>query len=384
MTHAFLTGGTGFIGQPLTLALLRRGWQVTALVRRPESPQAQALKRMGARLVKGDVADRAAVLAGMQGVEIVVHNAGVYELGVTPAEIRRMRSANVDGTGIVLGAALELSVPHTVYVSSVLAFGDTGKELREESFQRQAPCATAYEQSKTDAHAVAVEYQRRGLPLAIVCPGNVIGPNDHAAWGYFARLYINGVMPPMSWARRNTYVHSHVDDLAEGIALAAEKGRPGETYLLGGDRISMEEALSIWNTVPGGIRSRFWVPTRLAKTLFWSLEPLQRMIGLPAFMSRETAVSAGLNYNFSSEKAKRELGWAPRPARQTWLDTLEAERRLKARRNGAGLVARLRPLDDLYLLSEHGSLNEHGPLSEHGSLNEHRPLGEQTVLDQAA
>jgi nucleoside-diphosphate-sugar epimerase len=344
--QVFLTGGTGFIGKALTEALLRRGWQVTALVRKPEDKPAHALQRMGARLVQGDVTERATVLAGMQGADILVHNAAVYELGLTAEEIRHMRRANVDGTDIVLGAAQELGVPHSVYVSSILAMGDTGEELRDESFVRQAVCVSAYEQSKADAHGVALKYQRDGLPLVIVCPGNVIGPNDHAAWGYFARMYVNGIKPPIGWARNKVYVHSHVEDQGEGIALAAEKGRPGETYILGGDQITMEEAMKLWLSTPGGIRFITWLPTGVAKVLFWPLEPFQRWMGLPAFISRETAVAAGVNYNFSSEKARRELGWAPRPARQTWLETMEAERQLKMQRNGGGLVSRLRPLND--------------------------------------
>ncbi len=222
----------------------------------------------------------------------------------------------------------------------------------------------------TFACTLAAEYQRRGLPLVIVCPGNVIGPNDHSAWGYFARLYVNGIMPPMGWARRNTYVHSHGDDLAEGIALAAEKGKPGETYLLGGDRITMEQALSLWDTTPGGLRFRFWAPTPLARAMFWTLELLQRLIGLPAFISRETAVSAGLNYNFSSEKAHRELGWSPRPARQVWPEIMRAERQLRAQRNGGGLVARLKPLDDLHLHGEYALHSQHVPLGEPRPLDE--------------
>jgi nucleoside-diphosphate-sugar epimerase len=342
----FLTGGTGFIGQPLAGALLRRGWEVTALVRNLEGRPAQALVRMGARLVKGDITDRGSVLAGMQGADIVVHNAGVFELGVTGNEARRMYAANVDGTENVLGAAMESGVLHTVYVSSVVAFGDTGKEMRDETFQRQAPYITPYEQSKADAHAIALKYQQAGLPLVIVCPGNVIGANDHSGWGYFARLYVNGILPPMCWGQHNVFSHSHVDDLAEGIALAAETGRPSETYLLSGDLITMQEVMMAWDSTPGGLRFRLWVPTVLVKILFWPLEPLQRWIGLPAFMSRDAASSSGINYNYSSEKAKRELGWAPRPARQTWLETMEAEHKLKAQRNGARLVARLRPLDD--------------------------------------
>ena len=79
----FLTGGTGFIGRSLTRALLSRNWNVTALVRNPRSPQAQALDALGAELVAGDITDRESVRAGMAGADAVVHNAGSYEYGVT-------------------------------------------------------------------------------------------------------------------------------------------------------------------------------------------------------------------------------------------------------------------------------------------------------------
>ena len=74
----FLTGGTGFIGQPLTKSLLARGWNVVVLVRRPDSPLARALNQMGAQCVAGDVTDRESMRAGMTGADILVHNAGWY------------------------------------------------------------------------------------------------------------------------------------------------------------------------------------------------------------------------------------------------------------------------------------------------------------------
>jgi nucleoside-diphosphate-sugar epimerase len=244
----FLTGGTGFIGQPLTRRLLARGWEVIALVRKPESAQARALRQLGVRCVAGDITDRESMRAGMTGADLVVHNAGWYELGLTADARRRMRAINVDGTAAVLGLAQELGAQRVVYVSSVVALGDTGRQQRDETFQRQAPCTSAYEQSKTDAHAVALRYQAQGLPLVVACPGNVIGPNDHAAWGYFARLYVNGLLPPMSWARDRVYVHATDEDTAEGIALAAEIGRTGETYFVCGETTSMQEVIRLWST----------------------------------------------------------------------------------------------------------------------------------------
>ena len=199
---------------------------------------------------------------------------------------------------------------------------------------RQPP-TSAYEQTKTEAHAIALAYQRRGLPLLIACPGNVIGPDDHAAWGYYARLYVNGLMPPMAWAQESIFAHASVGDTAEGIALVAERGHPGETYFLGGDLITMKEVLSLWSTTPGGLKRRLWVPTAIAAATFAPLEPLQRLLGIPAFSSRESARGAATTFAYSNAKARQALGWNPRPPREVWLETLRVERELRARRKNA-------------------------------------------------
>lgn len=116
-----------------------------------------------------------------------------------------MHTVNVDGTENVLGLAHELGVPRTIYVSTVQAFGRTGPQPQDETFTRQGPIRTTYEQSKTDAHEIARQYQQRGLPLIIVCPHQVIGVNDHSPLGYFMRLYINRVMPPMAWSPNSIF-----------------------------------------------------------------------------------------------------------------------------------------------------------------------------------
>jgi nucleoside-diphosphate-sugar epimerase len=341
----FLTGGTGFIGRPLTKSLLRRGWSVTLLVRRPDHPQALALSKMGAQLAIGDVTGRESMRSAMSGAEIVVHNAGLYDYGMDGAGKQRMRSVNVDGTENVLSLAHELSVPRTIYVSTVQAFGPTGPQLRDETFTRQVPCRTNYEQTKTDAHEVARQYQQRGLPLIIVCPHQVIGPNDHSPFGYFLRLYVNRVMPPMGWSPNSIFCCVEVNDLAEGIALAAEKGRIGETYILCGELQSFHEIFDCWSKKPGAFFPRIWLPVGLATALFAPLEPLQRMFSLPAFLSRETVRASATNWNYSNEKAKRELGWTHCSAEAMWVTTFDGEIQLLSKRKTQNLLQRLKPLD---------------------------------------
>lgn len=341
----FLTGGTGFIGQPLTKSLLGRGWSVTVLVRKPDSQQAQALSKMGAKLATGDVTERESMRAAMSGAEIVVHNAGQYEYGMDSARKQRMHTVNVDGTENGLGLAHELSVPRTIHVSTVQAFGETGPQPRDETFTRQVPCCTTYEQSKTDAHEVARQYQQRGLPLIIVCPHQVIGANDHSALGYFQRLYVNRVLPPMGWSPNSIFCCVELNDLAEGITLAAEKGRIGETYFLCGEPQSFCEVFDCWGKKPGAFIPHLWLPVRLAATLFAPLEPLQRMLGLPAFLSRETVRAAATNWNYSSKKAKRELGWTHCSAEAMWFATIDGEIKLLSKRKTQNLLQRLKPLE---------------------------------------
>lgn len=341
----FLTGGTGFIGQPLTKALLARGWQVVALVRQPASPQAQMLSRLGAVCVTGDVTDRESMRQGMSGADIVIHNAAWYEVGIPNSARPLMRAINVTGTDNTLGLALELGIPRVVYVSSSVYYGDTGPEARDESFRRQTPYQFYYEQTKAEAHDIALRYQQRGLPIVIVCPTHVVGPNDHSPYGYFQRMYVNRLMPPFAWAPDTVHSPAHVMDVAEGITLAAEKGRPGETYNLAGDATRLRQIFEIWATLPGGLRVRAFMPAWLARLMFAPMEPIQRRLGMSAFMSTETVAGSQTMVNLSSAKAQRDLGWTYRPAAEMWASILDDEHALLARRPKRDLLSRLKPLE---------------------------------------
>lgn len=341
----FLTGGTGFIGQPLTKALLARDWDVMALVRKPDSPEARALTRMGAQCVAGDVTDRETMRVGMAGVNVVIHNAGWFEMGIPHGARTRMHAINVNGTENVLSLALELGIRRTVYVSTVAYFGDTGTEVRDETYRQQAPYRTYYEQTKAEAHEVALQYQQRGLPLITVCPAHVVGPNDHSGYGYFQRMYVNRLLPPFAWAANTVHSPVHVTDAAEGIALAAEKGQLGETYILAGELTTRRQELEMWAMRPGGFRVRVFLPFWLAALLFAPMEPVQRWLGLPAAISRELVLSDKSSFRFSSAKAQRELGWTHRPAREMWSSIIDEEHNLLSARRNRDLVSRLKPVE---------------------------------------
>jgi dihydroflavonol-4-reductase len=135
----FLTGGTGFIGKSLIRTLVQRGWKVISLVRNPNGAEAKAIQALGTQLVRGDVTDRESMRETMKGVDVVIHNAGWYKFGITKQDHDTMRAINVHGTENTLGLAIELGVSKVVYTSTILAFGQTGDLVADESFQRCTP-----------------------------------------------------------------------------------------------------------------------------------------------------------------------------------------------------------------------------------------------------
>jgi len=329
----FLTGGTGFIGQPLVASLRKRGWDVTALVRNPQSSLAQAIGQMDVKLVKGDVTDQHSMRAGMTGADIVTHNAGWYELGIGgPAAEKQMQSINVEGTRNTLTLAAELGAARIVHVSSIVVPGETGDALRDESFTRQVAFPNAYERTKSEAHAIALDLVRHGAPVMIAMPGAVIGPGDHANLGILQRMYVRGFAPPFTIGGNFRRCQVYVDDCAEGIALIAEKGQIGESYILSSGHLSYTEIYDLWATTPGGMKPLAVMPRSLAIPFAAIAEHVQRWFGLPNLLSAETARAAYTHYDYSGDKLRRELGWQPGNVRQQWLDTLAEERRRAGRR----------------------------------------------------
>lgn len=328
----FVTGATGFIGQPLARDFLDRGWDVVALVRNPESAEARTIQSFGARLVQGDITDRESMRAAMDNMDVVVHNAAWYEMGITKKAWAKMHAINVEGTDNTLGLAVELKIPKIIYTSSVVALGSTGKTVADESFQPRTFPLSYYMRTKREAHDIALDLQQLNAPLVIACPSNVIGVGDHSPWGYFARMYVRGFMPPIGWMPNTIYSCVHVDDVAEAMALIVEKGQSGQTYLLAGEAKTMREIIGIWNKTPGGLKSKLWLPRSLAMLAGAMSEPVQRIMGLPVFLSCETVAMSCVDYHFSGAKAQRELGVKFRCAEQLWGETLDAERKRAKKR----------------------------------------------------
>ncbi len=237
----FVTGATGFVTGTVTLQLLARGDEVRALVR--DASRAQTLARAGVDLFTGDLSDGAALHRGMGGVDAVVHGAAVYEVGISPSQRSAMFAANVTGTERVLEAALDAGVRRVAYISTVAVFGNTQGQVVDESYTRTGPYTSYYEETKVQAHDIALRFAARGLPVSIAQPGGVYGPGDTSGMGGLMRDFVRGRLPFVPFP--DTGINFvHVEDAARGIVLVLDRGQAGRAYVLGGEIARVADAFA--------------------------------------------------------------------------------------------------------------------------------------------
>ncbi|GAB4145050.1 MAG: NAD-dependent epimerase/dehydratase family protein [Candidatus Promineifilaceae bacterium] len=317
---AFVTGGSGFIGRYLVRGLVARGYEVVGLARSEQS--AAILRADGAQVAHGDILDVPSLRAGMIGCDVVFHVAGWYKTGA--ADWRNAEPINVNGTRNVLRTAFELDIPKIVYTSTVAVFGDTHGEMVDETYDSpEGPFLTEYDRTKWLAHyKVAEPLIEEGAPIIIVMPGGVYGPGDTSLIGEMMRRFAQGQMP-LTPGPEMTITWAHVADVAEGHILAAEKGRVGESYVLAGPAIPMGEMVDFWAYLTGKPGPVAKVPAKVIQPLAPLVGALEKKITLPEMISQEAISVLNATYMARSDKARRELGWRPRPPQAGMLETFE-------------------------------------------------------------
>ena len=323
----FLTGATGFIGKALALKLLERGDEVVTLVRSPG--KASDLAAAGATLVEGDLVDETALRNGMSGADAVIHCAAVYKVGMPEKERPAMYEANVTGTEKVLRTALDEKIPRVVYISTLNAYGNTKGQVVDETYEHERQYVSYYDETKHLAHLVARKLiDEEGLPGIIVQPGSVYGPGDTAEPGGVLRKFVKGQLPMKMLPDAGINL-VHRDDVVDGIILALEKGRIGEAYNIGGDITTVGDMLDVAAEIVGKKPLKRTMPVWLMK-LSAPLGPAtSKLTGFPPNLKEVIKAGDGVTYWARDDKARRELGYDPRPLEEGLRQTLREEGLLK-------------------------------------------------------
>lgn len=317
----FVTGANGFIGSRLAQKLAARGDVVTCLVRDPGRVNAKG-SLPNLRWVKGDVTEPASMREPMRGADAVFHLAGMYKFGLK--YIPQMRAINVDGARNVLELAAELGVQKIIHTSTVGVFGNTHGKVVDETYQcNKADMSSEYERTKWEAHyEVAVPLQRKGAPVIIVQPGLVVGPNDPSPhvqqYDFYFRRF------PFGFGAKSGTCWAHVDDTADGHIAALERGK-FEAYCISGPPLTWKQAIEMWAPITGIPAPKVWVPGWMVagnQVLLSAVEGFG--VNLPI---NAESLGSLIDYTFwaTNAKAKRELGWQPRPIGQLMLDLMTYE-----------------------------------------------------------
>jgi dihydroflavonol-4-reductase len=322
MTDAptLVTGATGFVGSAVARCLLARGHRLRLLAR-PGSDR-RNIAGLAAEIAEGDLTDPASLARAAEGCRYLVHVAADYRLWVPDPD--SMLRANVEGTRALLLAAQSRGVERMVYCSSVAALGLTtdGTPADETTPVSPEKIIGVYKRSKYLAEQAVLDLVRdHAMPVVIVNPSTPVGPRDIKPTPTGKMIFdaATGRMPAYVETGLNIV---HVDDVAEGHVLALERGEIGERYILGGEDFSLGALFALVSQIAGRRPPRIKLPLAPLYPVALACEALARTFGVAPVVTRETLAMARKKMFFSSAKARKKLGYAPRPAVQAIEDAV--------------------------------------------------------------
>ncbi|MET0706089.1 MAG: NAD-dependent epimerase/dehydratase family protein [Tardiphaga sp.] len=327
MTRTLVTGGSGFIGRHLVSELVARGRQVRVLdVLLPTRPLVMV------NYVQGSVLDRGLVHDVMGGVDEVYHLAGLP--GMWMPNRADFHTVNVTGTENILAAARRRGAARFLHCSTESILFRTAQlddADAEDALLEADDMPGPYTRSKMLADQLALDAAASGFPVIVGCPTMPIGPDDQNLTPPSAmlRYFLGGGLFQMYL----DFVANFVDvrDVAVGIILAMEKGRIGHRYILGGESIPLKQVLAL--LAASGCRKLFFpIPGSFAQLAAWMIEFISDHVTHSAPSATVEGVRIARRATaLSIDKARRELGYAPRPVepvlRETIAHMMEVPRR---------------------------------------------------------
>lgn len=316
-----VTGATGFVGSAVARNLIEQGFPVRLMVRK--GSDRSNIADIDAELVEGDLKTPESFDKALQGCRYLFHVAADYRLWVPdPAP---MMQANVEGTRRLMLAAQKANIEKIVYCSSVAALGliGDGSIADENTPVREHSVVGIYKRSKYRAEQEVIKLAKNEkLPATIVNPSTPVGPRDikPTPTGQMILDAAAGRMP----AYVDTGVNIvHVDDVAKGHILALKHGRIGEKYILGGENFHLKELFEMISEIVHKPPPRICIPRPVIWPFAVISEWLARGFGVPPRVTREMLAMSKKKMFFSSDKAKKELGYRPRPAKEAIIDAID-------------------------------------------------------------
>ena len=306
----FLTGATGYLGGALARRLAADGHEVRALVR--PGRDTQPLVKAGVTPFSGDITERASMREGMSGADWVIHAAAYVELDA-PREA--MERVNVLGSENVASLAFKLGVGRLLSVSSIAWFGGSpadGSPGNEDS-PILRPFPSVYSETKHAGQERIRQLARQGLAVNTVFPSLIYGPpGKRQGSNALLRAMAKGRFPAVVGGDRATS-WIHIDDVVEAMVRIVERAAPSRDYVLAGESIRVRDLARQVCRLAGVKPPRLEIPLGLARAAVAVAAPLARLTGRRLPTSPGQLASLARHWSFDDSRARRELGWTPRP-----------------------------------------------------------------------
>ncbi|MDA0929791.1 MAG: NAD-dependent epimerase/dehydratase family protein [Bacteroidetes bacterium] len=310
----FVTGAAGFIGSRVVKLALDAGYEVRCLVR--NSTNLRRLEGLKYEPFIGDITSSDSMQEGIKGCTAVIHLASLSNW--KDIHSPKMPLVVIEGSRNVLNAARDNGNLPMVYVSSSTAVDGTEEKviLNEDSPLTLSKANFVYPHAKKQVEGMCKEYAAEGLPVCIVNPTEVYGPQD---WEKITcgNLIDFATTKTIQLAEGGTSI-VHVDDVAQGILAALEKGKPGERYILGGENMEFKDLAALAMEILGKPAKISMISRKMLLTLAWISKTFKINMGF-----EPAVIPYAVKYWFvDNSKAKKDLGIQFRPPREILEPTL--------------------------------------------------------------
>jgi len=318
--RVLLTGGTGFLGRTVARPLAARGHALRVLAR-PTS-RLEGLPE-GVEVAAGDVTDPRSMTSAASGCDAVLHAAALVKIWVPDPS--RFEAVNVGGLVNALAAARAAGA-RLVYTSSFMALGPSGKGALDAERPHPGPSfRNLYESTKARADTLAREAGTGGQDVVTVYPGVIYGPGDMTEGNIVARLiadHLNGRLPALVGPGDRRWSYVFVEDVAEGHALALEKGLSGDRFVLGGENATLAQVFDLVREIAGVPPPRLRIPYGAASVLGRAQWLWAETTGHPPQLTHGEVGIFLEEWACDSTRAERALGYEWRPLAEGLRETV--------------------------------------------------------------
>lgn len=315
-----VTGGKGHVGFALVKELADRGEKMRLLLRSDSS----VFDNIECEKIMGDVCDSQSLEKAFEGADTVYHVAGVVDISGT--KDKQVWEVNVEGTMKVVAACKKMGVKTLVYVSSIdaIPMGEGNHELTEISHFDPDLLEGTYAKSKAVATQYVLDSADDNLKVCVIHPSTCIGPYDNNGTSSMAsviKLFSKGLFPMTFNFGSCNFID--VRDCAKVMVAAAEKGGNGECYLACGSVISLDDFIGVLADACDRKHPKMVLKKEFIDKVIPVYEKISELAKLPPMINEYSIRKISENFNFVNTKARNELGFEPRPLKQSLIDTIE-------------------------------------------------------------